>query len=253
VKKVVPIFVLLVVAAIATWSWVRSSARPESPVVTATDQAKAPTSLPKSKPPEPAAPVTKADARPPTPAARTAVVLQKPPGQMTINDVVLPGNRISDPKFGLSATYPADWTVRDVALRWGVNEGENTIFFGPPEGSQAVPSLYYRRYSDGPAFSMANPEATLRDMARQKEESRSGGGKNDYKNDPESFVFRTIDGNPSLSYFATYTRGGEVHAEYFLRILGPSGYVMFFNQGPVKDVQTLIPTILNMGGTVKPP
>lgn len=100
---------------------------------------------------------------------------------------------------------------------------------------------------------MTNPEATLRDMARQKEASRSAGGQNDYKNDPDSFVFRTIDGQPSLSYFATYTNNGEVRAEYFLRLLSPTGYVMFFNRGPAKDVQALIPTIVEMAGTVKPP
>jgi hypothetical protein len=102
---------------------------------------------------------------------------------------------------------------------------------------------------------MSNPEATLRDMARQKEASRSNSGESDYKNDPESFVFRTVHGKPSLSYFATYTNraNGEVHAEYFMRILGPTGYVMFFTRGPVKDVQTLIPAVFEMGGTVRPP
>jgi hypothetical protein len=113
--------------------------------------------------------------------------------------------------------------------------------------------MYYRRYSDGPPFDMTNPEATLRDMARMKEESRSNGSQNDYKNDPDSFVFRRIDGNPSLSYFATYSESGAVHAEYFMRILGPQGYVMFFVRGPSKDVQALIPTVYQMGGTVKPP
>jgi hypothetical protein len=186
------------------------------------------------------------------PESQRAVAPQKGP-KPTLADLLQPGRRIHDVQAGLTVTYPEDWAPRDVALRWGVNEGENTIFFRAPEGSQAVPSLYYRKYSDGPAFDMANPEATLRDMALQKEVSRSAGGQNDYRNDPGSFVFRTIDGNPTLSYFATYTSRGEVQAEYFLRMLGPSGYVMFFNRGPVKDVQALIPTIVDMAGTVKPP
>jgi hypothetical protein len=100
---------------------------------------------------------------------------------------------------------------------------------------------------------MTNPEATLRDMAQQKEVSRIADGRTDYRNDPSSFVFRTIDGRPSLSYIATWTRNDEVQAEYFLRILGPTGYVMFFNQGPAKDVQALIPAVFQMAGTVKPP
>lgn len=173
-------------------------------------------------------------------------------GPISLSEVLQPNNGYFDAAYGVAVTYPAGWAVRQ-ALRWGVNNGENTVFFSPPPGSAAVPSMYYRNYSDGPSFDMTNPEATLRDMARQKEESRSGGGQNDYKNDPDSFVFRTIDGHPSLSYFATYTTGGQVHAEYFLRILGNGGYVMFFTRGPTKDVQALIPSVFEMGGTVRPP
>lgn len=181
--------------------------------------------------------------------------IERPPQKMTLKDVVLPDNVISDPAIGLIAKYPEGWNVRNVSLRWGVNEGENTIFFALPEGLKATSSLYYRKYSDGPPFDMANPEATLRDMAGQKEISRIADGRTDYRNDPNSFVFRTIDGNPSLSYFATYTNAanGEVHAEYFLRILGPTGYVMSFNYGPVKDVQALIPIVFQIAGSVKPP
>ena len=174
------------------------------------------------------------------------------PGPIPLHEVLQPGNRYFDARYGVAATYPDGWVVRE-AQRWGVNDGENTVFFDPPPGSEASPSMYYRKYGDGPAFDMTNPEATLRDMARQKETSRSSSGENDYKNDPESFVFRTIDGHPSLSYFATYTNGGQVQAEYFLRILGDNGYVMFFTRGPARDVQTLIPAIFEMGSTVKPP
>lgn len=42
-------------------------------------------------------------------------------------------------------------------------------------------------------------------------------------------------------------------AEYFIRILGQTGYVMFFVRGPAKDVQAIIPTVYQMGGTVKVP
>jgi hypothetical protein len=66
-------------------------------------------------------------------------------------------------------------------------------------------------------------------------------------------VFTQVDGHPSLSYFATYTQGDQVHAEYFTRILGDNGYVMFFVRGPAGDVQALIPTVHQMAGTVKAP
>jgi hypothetical protein len=258
VKKVALLLALLLLGGISAWWFWRpaDSAASARPVAEAAAESKGPT--PQSKTTGVVAPVMSAVALTTTPsvaAPTAAVVIQRPPGKMSVNDVVLPGNRIYDAKFGLTATYPENWTVRDVALRWGVNEGENTIFFGVPDASQATSSMYYRQYTDGPSFSMANPEATLRDMAQQKEVSRVADGRKDYRNDGDSFVFRTIDGNPSLSYFATYThpRSGELHAEYFLRILGPSGYVMFFNYGPVKDVQAVIPTIFQMAGTVKPP
>jgi hypothetical protein len=42
-------------------------------------------------------------------------------------------------------------------------------------------------------------------------------------------------------------------AEYFVRILGPKGYVMFFTNGPADHVRKIIPTVQQVGGTVKPP
>lgn len=248
VKKLALVSLPILLGGLVVWWLVRPSSPVGTAIAAAGESTKA--TLP---PPSPTQIERVAPATPSPTASEKAVPAQKSDSQTLLRDLLLSGNRIFDAKLGLMATYPADWTVRDAALRWGVNQGENTIFFAPPEGSQADPSLYYRKYSDGPAFDMANPEATLRDMARQKEASRSAAGQDDYKNDPESFVFRTIDGQPSLSYFATYTSNGEVHAEYFLRILGPSGYVMFFNRGPAKDVQALIPTIVEMASNVKPP
>lgn len=183
----------------------------------------------------------------PTPAAPTAAF--HPP--MSLPEVLRPNNRFHDAVFGVSATYPEGWSVRRV-LRWGRNHAENTVFFAPPEGSAAIPSMYYQMYPDG-APDFRNAEAVLREMAQKKEASRLERGLNDYQNDPGSFVFREIDGHPSLSYFATFTRGDQVHAEYFMRILGEKGYVMFFMRGPAIDVQVLIPSVHQMGATVSPP
>ena len=169
---------------------------------------------------------------------------------MSLLEVLGPNNLFHDALIGVSATYPEGWSVRQ-AIRWGQNNRENTVFFNAPEGSAAIPSMYYQIYPNG-APAAGNAEAMLREMAQQKEASRAQ-IVNDYKNDPGSFVFREIDGHPSLSYFATFTLGDQVQAEYFLRILGENGYVMFFTSGPVKDVQTLIPSVYQMGGTVKPP
>jgi hypothetical protein len=183
----------------------------------------------------------------PTPI--NAAAASYPP--MSLLQVLAPNNVFHDALFGVSVTYPEGWSVRQ-AIRWGQNNRENTVFFSPPEGSEAIPSMYYQAYPNG-APAPGNAEAMLREMAQQKEASRSQGGLNDYKNDPGSFVFREIDGHPALSYFATFTQGDQVQAEYFMRILGEKGYVMFFTRGPAKDVQALIPSVYQMGGTVKPP
>lgn len=252
-KKFALVVAIFVLGSLGIWYF-----RNQAPQV---DVSAAPVPEPKNpQKSDQASPTTRVTAPKPSPTIEPAPAVSAPssrepapPTPMLLAEVLQANNRFFDPKFGVMATYPADWSVRQ-AMRWGVNGGENTVFFSPPAGSQAVPSMYYRKYSDGPGFDMANPEATLRDMARQKEESRSGGAQNDYKNDPGSFVFRTVDGNASLSYFATYTNAsGEVHAEYFLRILGPTGYVMFFTRGPSNDVRAAIPAVFEMGGTVKPP
>lgn len=203
----------------------------------------------------------RADAAPaaPAPAARPAEVRRAVNDRgvvsaaipMSLQDVLQPGNGFLDPKYGVAAVYPEGWTVRE-AVRWGENQRENTVFFTPPEGSKATPSMYYQEYREPPP-PRDKAEALLREMAQKKEEARSNNGKNDYRNDPGSFVFREVDGHPTLSYFATYSRGDQVQAEYFTRILGEKGYVMFFVRGPVADVQALIPPVYQMSGTVKPP
>jgi hypothetical protein len=171
--------------------------------------------------------------------------------QMVLSEVMQPGNVFHDSVFGVSATLPEGWSVRH-ATRWGENNRENTVFFSPPEGSKAIPSMYYQKYRETPP--LGNADAYLREVARQKEASRLQNGMTEYQNDPGSFVYREVGGIPSLSYSATYiSKSGEVHAEYFTRILGPDGYVMFFVRGPVKDVQTLIPSVYEMSGTVTPP
>lgn len=240
-KKFAIAFVLLIGAFLVTRSY-QQHATPAAPKPATTMTTPAPVAPPPAPPPS--SQITLGPAGTP-PAGATA---NKP----TLTEMLIGANRIYDAQIGMMVTYPKDWGVRDVTLRWGASQTENTIFLAPPAGSSVIPSIYYRQFTYPPG-AMSNPEAYLRQQAQQKEDSRSSGGTNDYKNEASSFVYRKINGNPSLSYFATYTQGGDVHAEYFLRVLGPSGYVMFFNRGPAKEVQALIPTIADMANTVKPP
>jgi hypothetical protein len=192
-----------------------------------------------------------------TPPAAEAI---KPPAappsftypQMTLSQVVKPNNLFRDDLFGVSATFPEGWSVKH-AVRWGENNRENTVFFQAPDDSRAVPSMYYQKYPNG-APTGVSPEAYLRDLAVKKEASRQKDGFPEYQNDPGSLVYREVNGHPSLSYSATYiSKNGEVHAEYFTRILGPGGYVMFFVKGPAPDVQKVIPSVYDMSGTVTTP
>jgi hypothetical protein len=257
--KKIAIVVVVAVVGFGVW-WLQRPAEVPPPVVAApvlTPKANVTPAAPALTSSAGAAVKTPALTRTPPPASTTMPAGEppaRPANAPTMADLLLGGNRIFDAALGLQVTYPEGWGVRNVLTRWGRNNGENTIFFAPPDANAAQPSLYYRKYSDGQVHDLSDAEATLRGMAREKEASRLGDGGNDYKNDPDSFVFRRIDGNPSLSYFATYTDpNGAIHAEYFLRILGPTGYVMFFTRGPVKDVQALIPPVYKMAGTVKPP
>lgn len=112
--------------------------------------------------------------------------------------------------------------------------------------------MYYQMYSDR-VPDLSASEAYLRQIAQSKEDSRSGNGTSDYKNVPSSFEFKQIDGRPALSYFAVFTTGNQVMTEYFTRILGQKGYVMFFTTGRLEDVQAIKPQIDQMASTVQVP
>src|SRR5262245_45834467 len=115
-KKSALLFALLLLGGIGAWWLWRPAAPPasERPVAAAAVESKRPT---QPKPADVVAPIVPAVAPTTTPSAPapSPIVMQRPPGKMSANDVLLPGNRIYDPKFGLAATYPENWIVRNVA------------------------------------------------------------------------------------------------------------------------------------------
>ena len=185
---------------------------------------------------------------PPTPAQESAP-LGYPP--LDLDAALLGAQSFFDELLGVRLSYPEGWSVRS-ARRWGELNRKTTVVLQPPDGSRAQPSMYYQLHVDAPP-GPEGVEAFLREQADWKENSRRESGFVEYENDRGSFVFRTFEGKPSMRYFATYLRGNEVYAEYFMRVLGPEGYVMFFTRGPVEDVQAQIPAIFEMGSGVKPP
>ena len=154
---------------------------------------------------------------------------------------------------GLSLMLPAGWTVRD-AIRWGTGHTQNTVFLKPDVPSSASPSMYYKPYTPQEAASLVSTgaEALLREQAQKKEASRLPGAP-DYQNVPDSFSFFDVNGSPSMSYFATFTRGDQVMTEHFIRVLSPRGYVMFFTTGRFEDVKVIMPQLKQAASTVKGP
>jgi hypothetical protein len=167
---------------------------------------------------------------------------------IVLGEIVGDDRSIRDPMYGLSARYPAGWIVRGVT-RWG--DRETTIFFGAPS-SVAFPTLYYRVYA-GPTSVGTDAEAFLREEARKKEEQRINGGLADYANVVNSFGFKTVGGNPALSYSARFTGGGTTQVEYFVRVLSPNGVALFFLRAPLDEFEGLRPGFDAMVESVRLP
>jgi len=175
------------------------------------------------------------------------------PQKIDLTTALDSNNHYHDDLLGLSATLPEGWKIRD-AIRWGANHSENTVFLNPDAEGSARPSLYYREYRAEEASNRnGDTESLLRDMALKKEASRNSSPVNDYKNVPESFDFTPINGNPALSYFATFTQNDQVMTEYLVRVLGPTGYAMFFTTGKLEDVNAIMPQVKQMAASLKVP
>lgn len=172
--------------------------------------------------------------------------------QIVLAAMLGPNNLYHDDLLGFAMTYPAGWRVGS-ARRWGTNNHENTVSLVPESESTASPSMYYKLYVDQPPADAATAEAYLRKQAQDKEDARIAGGLADYKNVPESFALTQINGNPALTYFATFSHGNDVMTEYFIRVLGPKGYVMFFTNGKLEDVKTIMPQVKQMAESLKMP
>jgi hypothetical protein len=170
--------------------------------------------------------------------------------EVSLNEVLGPNNTFSDALYDVSFTYPPGWEVLG-GSRWGKNNGENTFRFRPVWPSEAHPSVYYQRFSsENPR--PANINQWFAESARKKEESRLAGIP-DYRNVAQSLVFKKAGTLPSFSYLATYTMAGKPMAEYFVRVAGQQGYVMFFTMGRPEDITAIRAEIDRMAETVRVP
>lgn len=168
-----------------------------------------------------------------------------------LTELVGPNNSIRDSVYGISATYPAGWQVRQ-AQRWGKNNLENTIFLQAGWPLESRPSLYYQPRTNFDSPAPGKEEAHFLHTAGTKAASRVS-GLADYRNLSESFTFAPINGRPAFRYVANYTLNGKLHYEYFVRILGEKMMVMFFTQGPIAELDTLRREVDQMSSTVHVP
>ena len=99
---------------------------------------------------------------------------------------------------------------------------------------------------------MDGADVLLREQALKKEASRVAIIP-DYRNVPGSFQFFKVNGRPGMAYLATFTTGGQVMTEHFVRVLGPAGYVMIFTQGRIEEVKAILPELMAAVSTLKCP
>jgi hypothetical protein len=154
-----------------------------------------------------------------------------------------------DEAKGVTATIPSGWTASNVTP---AGELANSIAFRVADHPGASPRFYYRIKEPAPPKTADAAEAFLRDQAKTKETDRQTRIP-DYRNRPNSFVFRDLNGQPSLSWIADYTQDGQAHVEYLTRILGPSSVGLLFLQIPAGELEALRPAVDEMAATVRLP
>lgn len=173
--------------------------------------------------------------------------------RMDLDEVIKPNNVFQDPTEGVTFVYPKGWSVRGGDHGSSDDETESAVYFDAPRRSRAYTTVYYQLYSQ----SASAPPATIplekftRMVAAEKALNRLTRGLKDYKNLPESFVFAREGKRAVLKNLATFSKDGKPHAEYFIRIFGPVGYVIFNVIGPAPDVRAAMPDVDRMASTVK--
>jgi hypothetical protein len=179
-------------------------------------------------------------------AARNRQMNGSPGSSKLMQEITGPANTIRDTKTGVTATYPTGWKVVDAAP---AGEQATSVHFAIPGHADALLGFYYRiRATPTPN----GAEAWLREQAVAKEKDRQVDSP-DYKNRPESFVLRQVNGQPCLSWMADFTRDGKPWSEYLVRVLGKGSYALFFLTAPKAEIDALRPAVDAMADTVRLP
>ena len=148
-----------------------------------------------------------------------------------------PDNTLHDEVAGVSAQIPEGWTMSGVTP---VGPDAKSIPMVNPQHANTVLVLYYR--AKPTAIPAEGAESLFRQQAATKEKERQVRWP-DYKNRPDSFVFRELNGRPVLSWSATYTNGDQPCAEYLTRTLGKSSSALIFLNAPSAQIDALRPAL----------
>lgn len=160
-----------------------------------------------------------------------------------------PDNTLRDAANGVSARIPPGWTVADAAV---AGERATSIAIVSPTHPDTSLGFYYRIHSAPPPAPVNGVEAFMREQAQTKEKDRQANSP-DYKNRPDSFVFRELNGQPALSWTADFTRGDRKWSEYLTRILGKNSVALLFLNTSAEGIDALRPAVDGMAATVQLP
>ena len=161
-----------------------------------------------------------------------------------------PDRSLRDPKFGLTATYPENWTL-DGVVRWG--DQQNTLSFDAEDEDEAHLNLYYRVYHAPKPRTPEETTAFIREEVRKKQEVRRQTAA-DYTNRPDSFREYRIGDYAAFSWLADFTdENGAKQVEYFVRLQTENADASFFAPMPAERFVVLRPQIDAFMATVRMP
>lgn len=154
-----------------------------------------------------------------------------------------------DKQAGVSGQLPDGWMLAGARRQSG---GATTIYFRSPRFPAARSSLYYETNAAPREASPEDLMEYLRKSALSKQDERRKMPQFiGYTIRDGSYVDKTIDGRPALSWLADYTWRGSPWSEYLTRIHAPNTNLLFFVTGPSQTVKELAPAFDQMLRTVR--
>lgn len=156
---------------------------------------------------------------------------------VSLSQLTGPDRAVRDADYGVTLTCPPGWELVD-GMRWG--ELESTLYLEVKEHREVFVGVYYQAYYE-PFTPEIGFETWLTTQAARKAVLRArNDGHQNYANRASSFVHRTINGSPALTYIADYSNA-KAWCELLTHIASPTGHVLFFVKVPAEKVVAITP------------